>query len=157
MADTHRPALGVPYARQTVIDFGDRSVVVATCPRCNQKVELTERKDFESMSGQEYADHYHERHAVDDGLVCIGGQWYAPIRRPGETEPAVAPERKDFIVKTAAILMVRVENVDTDNMAEAMASEWFDEQKIKDRLEDAIDMSDFYIVVDNGDWTVEED
>lgn len=65
-------AMGVPYAHQNE----DNSV---TCPRCGQRIMQTERKDFESFTGFEYADHYDKQHALDDGCRLIHGRWYEPV------------------------------------------------------------------------------
>jgi hypothetical protein len=68
------PIIGIPYARQVVV--GNR--VFAICPRCAARVELIERKDFESASADAYARHYFAEHAVADGLVKRGDRWFGP-------------------------------------------------------------------------------
>lgn len=79
----YRPAFGIPYAPQIGVTkavaklFG--SPVAAVCPRCGKDIPLIERKDFESYSGVEYADHYNAEHAVADGRVLYDGVWYEPI------------------------------------------------------------------------------
>jgi len=50
--------LGIPYAFH---DLDDPGVVI--CPVCSKRIRLTRRKDEESMSGDEYAQHYQEEHA----------------------------------------------------------------------------------------------
>lgn len=50
---------GVPYAKRIVDDDG---CWYAICPDCREGIELTERKDFESFTGSEYADHYEREH-----------------------------------------------------------------------------------------------
>jgi uncharacterized Zn finger protein (UPF0148 family) len=67
--DGYVPAFGVPYARQNE----DGTV---TCPNCGKRIRQTERKDFESFTGHEYADHYDAEHAADDGRVLVDGEWY---------------------------------------------------------------------------------
>lgn len=67
-----RLAFGIPYARAN----GDGSV---TCPRCGERIVETERKDFESTTGSEYAVHYDANHAVADGRIEVDGFMYEPI------------------------------------------------------------------------------
>jgi uncharacterized C2H2 Zn-finger protein len=71
----YRPAFGVPYARAGVRGRNG----TATCPRCGLVIVLRERKDFESMTGSEYAEHYNAEHATDDGRVLVDGVWYEPV------------------------------------------------------------------------------
>ena len=54
--------IGIPYARRVEIDGAWYSI----CPRCEAKIELRERKDFESHSGREYAEHFAAEHAGDE-------------------------------------------------------------------------------------------
>ena len=55
------PGLGIPYASHDFDPNGDRYV---TCPVCHERVDLVERKDFESMTGIEYARHYEQKHKL---------------------------------------------------------------------------------------------
>ena len=63
------PSFGVPYARAN--EDGTK-----TCPRCGANIRQTQRKDFESYSGSEYADHYDALHALADGRILVDGVWY---------------------------------------------------------------------------------
>jgi hypothetical protein len=49
----------VPYALTNVDAFG---IHWATCPVCGLKIRLRHKKDFESYSKREYAEHYKETH-----------------------------------------------------------------------------------------------
>lgn len=52
----------IPYADQiTEMAWPGRTFVF--CPACQRKIVLTERKDFESYTGSEYATHYRREHA----------------------------------------------------------------------------------------------
>lgn len=62
-------AFGIPYAYQNE----DNTV---TCPFCGARIREVERKDFESFTGREYAEHYTREHAVDDGRILVDGKWY---------------------------------------------------------------------------------
>jgi rubredoxin len=57
---------GVPYARRSE---DGRS---ATCPVCGATIALIERKDFESMSGAEYARHYTAAHGIEVREILPG-------------------------------------------------------------------------------------
>ena len=57
------PDYGIPYANQHMDDEGR---VWVTCPACGAEIQLIERKDFESMTGSEYAAHF-EAAAKKDG------------------------------------------------------------------------------------------
>jgi hypothetical protein len=59
--------IGIPYARHEFDADGEYVV----CPVCSQHVRLEERKDFESFTGREYADHYAERHDADAGKQTL--------------------------------------------------------------------------------------
>lgn len=47
--------IGIPYAPEQSRDNGQPYI---TCPECGEEIDLHERKDFESMTGSEYANHY---------------------------------------------------------------------------------------------------
>ena len=51
---------GIPYAAAN----DDGSV---TCPVCGARIVPTERKDFESFTGREYAEHYAAEHTCPHG------------------------------------------------------------------------------------------
>lgn len=65
-------AFGIPWAREEFV--GRR--FYAICPRCGLRIEQVERKDFESHTGREYAEHYDAEHAVADGRILVDGEWY---------------------------------------------------------------------------------
>lgn len=50
----------------TMIPYADRVQVLgewcSICPACKRAIPLKERKDFESFSGREYAEHYVTEH-----------------------------------------------------------------------------------------------
>jgi len=50
--------IGVPAGRQEYRD----GTMYETCPECGREIVLTERKDFESFTGKEYADHWLAEH-----------------------------------------------------------------------------------------------
>jgi hypothetical protein len=52
-------SIGIPYATKEQDEHG----WYAICPICDIHIYLTERKDFESFSAREYADHYAAEHA----------------------------------------------------------------------------------------------
>jgi hypothetical protein len=56
---------GIPYAyHYTVVDIDDHFVAnVVKCPVCGVYIEEVERKDEESHSGVEYAEHYEQQHS----------------------------------------------------------------------------------------------
>ena len=49
----------VPYARG---DFRPDGMFYKTCPECGAEIDCHERKDFESFSGIEYAEHVEQEH-----------------------------------------------------------------------------------------------
>lgn len=51
--------LGVPYAFPPTAN-GPWDVVV--CPVCGLRIQLVQRKDWESFTHQEYVQHYEEQH-----------------------------------------------------------------------------------------------
>ena len=59
------PTIGIPYARGC-----ERCYNAVVCPACGKHIDTVERKDFESFTGSEYADHWSAEHAgkVDIGL-----------------------------------------------------------------------------------------
>lgn len=57
-----RRAIGIPYAVQRV----RRGRLYCTCPKCGVEIALTERKDAESSTGREYAEHYAAAHAASE-------------------------------------------------------------------------------------------
>ena len=62
--------MSVPYAEQIEIGEGNYAEV---CPVCGLAIPLAERKDFESFTGREYADHYEKEQLID--LVFAVGQY----------------------------------------------------------------------------------
>lgn len=57
-----RHRLGVPYAP---VEREPDGSWVKVCPACGKRVTLVERKDFESFTGKEYAEHYTREHDRD--------------------------------------------------------------------------------------------
>jgi hypothetical protein len=51
--------IGIPFALQ----LRDAAGAYVRCPVCNVRVNLIERKDFESFTRREYAQHYAAKHA----------------------------------------------------------------------------------------------
>ena len=56
---SNRPLIGIPYAMAVWLDDGRAGVV---CPECYLVVITRERKDHESYTGREYAEHYEAEH-----------------------------------------------------------------------------------------------
>lgn len=56
-----RQLFGVPYAKREFV----LGRMYAICPMCDKRILLVKRKDFESYTGQEYAEHYKEYHHED--------------------------------------------------------------------------------------------
>lgn len=54
-----RPSFGIPYASKRQDSAGRW---YCDCPVCGKRIALKKRKDFESMSGAEYAAHYAAEH-----------------------------------------------------------------------------------------------
>lgn len=54
-----KPTFGLPYAR---VEMDDEGRFLKICPECGERIVLIERKDFESFSGREYAEHYDRAH-----------------------------------------------------------------------------------------------
>ena len=50
--------MAVPYAERIEVDGAE----YAKCPMCGQHIRLQVRKDFESFSGAEYAQHVEVNH-----------------------------------------------------------------------------------------------
>jgi hypothetical protein len=52
---------GIPYANE----YWDEDLATAykVCPECAVRITLYDRKDFESFTGAEYADHYIAEHS----------------------------------------------------------------------------------------------
>jgi len=72
-----RPIIGVPYAQ---IHHDAHGRQIATCPRCKREIALIGRgKDFETVSNAAYVKHYFAEHAVADGLVKVGREWYSRV------------------------------------------------------------------------------
>lgn len=57
--------VGIPYAMQET-DSASPSGFVKVCPKCGDRIPVIERKDFESFTGREYAEHYQTEHASED-------------------------------------------------------------------------------------------
>jgi hypothetical protein len=57
-----KKSIGIPYAAQHV----RRGRIYCTCPKCGLSIALTERKDAESSTGREYAEHYAATHAANE-------------------------------------------------------------------------------------------
>ena len=59
----------IPYAyHHEVVTIDDVPVHVAwvvQCPVCGAFIEEKEKKDFESHTGSEYAEHYEQQHRMD--------------------------------------------------------------------------------------------
>lgn len=53
--------VGIPYAFQET-DEASPSGFVKVCPECGERIPVIERKDFESFTGAEYAEHYAAEH-----------------------------------------------------------------------------------------------
>lgn len=73
--------IGIPYASRHVDDDGQWYCV---CPECGQRIDLNQRKDFESLSGREYAEHYEDHHAP-----------LPPLREVADHHEAVIPLESD--------------------------------------------------------------
>lgn len=69
------PAFGVPYARAVI----EGRKEFKQCPNCGELIGATQRKDFESFSGREYAVHYEQQHALEDGWLNVDGEWFQPV------------------------------------------------------------------------------
>jgi hypothetical protein len=54
-------SLGIPYVSTNFDKLGAYNV----CPVCKGVIRLTDRKDFESFSGNEYARHFAQNHPND--------------------------------------------------------------------------------------------
>lgn len=53
----------VPYAHMEYDDDPrHKGGWVKICPECGVRIPLKERKDFESFTGREYAEHYEQEH-----------------------------------------------------------------------------------------------
>ena len=59
--------IGIPYARTVEVE----GRWFAICPACDEHIELLERKDFESFTKREYAEHYDSCGAAS---VCCAPQ-----------------------------------------------------------------------------------
>ncbi len=59
--------IGIPYAERI---FDGDGQMWAVCPECDEHILLTEAKDFESMTGREYAEHYASVHEVKERTIC---------------------------------------------------------------------------------------
>lgn len=60
-----RRVVGIPYVPST---FEGRREYI-TCPRCGLKIEQVARKDRESHSHVEFADHFIAEHPDDPGII----------------------------------------------------------------------------------------
>jgi hypothetical protein len=49
---------GIPYASR--VQRGGKWFAI--CPTCKAKIELRDRKDWESFSGIEYSEHHNAKH-----------------------------------------------------------------------------------------------
>lgn len=60
------PDIGIPYASSVTVENGDGQILEfgKLCPvdGCFTVIVTKDRKDFESFSGSEYAEHYHRVH-----------------------------------------------------------------------------------------------
>ncbi len=52
--------IGIPYADHVWDE--ENGVMYEVCPVCQEGFALTERKDFESFTGNDYANHYEHEH-----------------------------------------------------------------------------------------------
>ena len=71
----YRLAFGVPYARVVMSGRAQGQ----ECPRCGKVIISRKRKDFESFTGSEYAEHYDAEHAAADGRIFVAGRWWEPV------------------------------------------------------------------------------
>jgi hypothetical protein len=83
MSSAIRTPVGIPYAMR---EMRGRNTF-AICPICKASILLTEQKDWESHTGDEYATHYAAEHA--------GTETTAPAAKK------VAPKKKTALKKKA--------------------------------------------------------